>query len=153
MRIGRRRENGAIQSFCAILYADDTLLCADSAKENQAVLCAVEDVSGVFGLKLNKKKCPKISARPTEPVIFKDGTKVEEVTETEYLGGVLTHDGDARKSSKNNPSSRKVQIPVRHILEEHITEQKKKVTNIRSADQCETDICSGSGTTHKGERR
>ena len=46
---------GLTKSFRALLYADDTLLCEDSEGAMQALLWAVEDVSGVFDLTLNRR--------------------------------------------------------------------------------------------------
>ena len=57
MRIQRRKQTGIIKSFTTLLYADDTLLCDNTEKETQTLLWAVEEVSEVFGLRLNKKKC------------------------------------------------------------------------------------------------
>ena len=62
MRIQKRKQEGVVKSFNALLYADDTLLCDNTEKETQALLWAVEEVSEMFGLNLNKKKCQKISA-------------------------------------------------------------------------------------------
>jgi hypothetical protein len=88
---------GIKKSFSALLYADDTLLCENTENENQALLWAVEEVLGVFGLMLNKKKCQKISVSITGNIIFLDGTTVPEGTEAEYLGGILTDDTDCKK--------------------------------------------------------
>ena len=55
MRTQKKRQEGVVKSFAALLYADDTLLCDNTEKETQALLWAVEEVSGIFGLKLNKK--------------------------------------------------------------------------------------------------
>ncbi len=52
---------GLTKSFRALRYADDTLLCEDSEGAMQALLWAVEDVSGVFGLNLNKGKCQHLN--------------------------------------------------------------------------------------------
>ena len=80
---------GLTKSFRALLYADDTLLCEDSEGAMQALLWAVEDVSGVFGLNLNKGKCQQISTGVTKTIRFKDRTKVTKVEVAEYLGGLL----------------------------------------------------------------
>ena len=57
----------------------------------QALLWAVEDVSGVFGLNINTGKCQQISTGLTKTIRFKDRTKVTKVEVAEYLGGVLHH--------------------------------------------------------------
>lgn len=57
MRIQRNIVEGIVKTFNAILYADDTMLCRNSEKENQALPWAVEEVSEIFGLALNKKTC------------------------------------------------------------------------------------------------
>lgn len=89
VRIRRRTPEGVTKSFCALLYADDTLLCDNAGKETQALLWAVEEVSCIFGLRLNKKKCQIISTGKSPPIKFLDGTLVPEVTEAEYLRGIL----------------------------------------------------------------
>ena len=96
MRI-RRKTDGRVKSFCALLYADDTLLFENTEKETQALLWAVEEVSGIFGLLLNKRKCQKTSVNEAGQIKFLDGTTVPEATETEYLGGIITSDMSCKK--------------------------------------------------------
>ena len=48
-------------SFMSLLYADDTLLGVNQEEITESLLWAIEDISGVFGLKLNRKKCQQIS--------------------------------------------------------------------------------------------
>ena len=105
MRISKSSVEGIVKSFNAILYADDTLLCANSEKENQALLWAVEEVSETFGLALNKKKCQKISVKKSGQIKFLDGTTVPEVSEAEYLGGILTEGVDTRKEVNKRTST------------------------------------------------
>ena len=70
--ISTRATCGLTKSFRALLYADDTLLCEDSEGAMQALLWAVEDVSGVFDLTLNKGKCQQISTGVTKTIRVKD---------------------------------------------------------------------------------
>ena len=102
MRIQKKRQEGVVKSFAALLYADDTLLCDNTEKETQALLWAVEEVSGIFGLKLNKKKCLVIAveeriAGQHIKIKFLDGTILPEESQAEYLGGIL--------DSKANPKA------------------------------------------------
>lgn len=85
------------KSFCTLLYAADTVLCENSEKESRTLLWAVEEVSGVFGIILNKKKCQQISVNETGQIQFTVGIPVPEATEAEYLGGILTSDMSCKK--------------------------------------------------------
>ena len=55
----------------------------------EALLWAVEEVSGIFGLKLNRKKCSQISIRETRPIKFKNGEEMNIVDTAEYLGSLF----------------------------------------------------------------
>ena len=78
-------------SYHALLFADDTLLVTAAGHSMDALLWAVEAVSGVFRIKkLNRGKCQKISVRPTNHIEFRDGTKVETSSKAEYLGSRLS---------------------------------------------------------------
>ena len=50
-----KKENELQISFLALLYADNTILYEDEEKNMTAVLWAIEEVSSISGLKLNKK--------------------------------------------------------------------------------------------------
>ena len=82
--------------FSEVLFADDTLLFATQGHSIEFLLWAVECVSEVFGLKLNRGKCEKISVGGTGKVNFMDGTAVPETTKAEYLGGILNARADPR---------------------------------------------------------
>ena len=47
-----------------ILFADDTLLFAAPGHSSDALVWAIEAVSAVNGLKLNRGKCAKLSLKP-----------------------------------------------------------------------------------------
>ena len=62
----------------------------------KALLWAIEDVSNIFGLKLNKGKCQQISCKPSRNIMFKDGTTVPQVNTAEYLGSLLHDEANPR---------------------------------------------------------
>ena len=46
-----------------LLFADDTLIFAEPGHSFDAFLWAIEAVSGVYGLALNRNKCTRISLK------------------------------------------------------------------------------------------
>ena len=90
-----------MKTFRALLYVDDTLLCEEHVGKVESLLWAVEDVSRVFGLKLNKKKCIQMSIGHTMPIKFKDDTEIQQVTTAEYLGSVFNDEADPRTEIKS----------------------------------------------------
>ena len=73
----------------------------NTAKETQALLCAREEISGVFGPGFNKKKCLVVAVQGR--IVGKhmktwclDGTEAPEATEAEYLGGLLDNRPDPK---------------------------------------------------------
>jgi hypothetical protein len=56
--------------FSELLFADDTLIFAAPGHSLDAFLWAVEAVSGVYGLALNRAKCARIFLKPATPNEF-----------------------------------------------------------------------------------
>ena len=76
------------------LFADDTLLIAGDKESMEKLLHLVEDISGCFGLKLNKDKCVVLIIQGGDPPKFTDGTTVKQESGTEYLGSNINTKGD-----------------------------------------------------------
>ena len=89
-----RHVEGLGITFSEILFADDTLLFAESGHSVDALLWAVECGSGAFGLKLNRGKCQQLSINRAHQVYFWDGNAVPVVNKAEYLGGMLNTKAD-----------------------------------------------------------
>ena len=85
-------------SFFTLLYADDTLLREDDPTKMEALLHAVEDVSEIFGLNLNRSKCRQLSWKGrVRSVKFRDGeTEVIKEDVVEYLGTLLEKEANPR---------------------------------------------------------
>ena len=57
-----------------LLFADDTLIFAKNNESMEGLLWAIEVISGVYGMKLNRGKCNEINNAAQEaPVRFEDG--------------------------------------------------------------------------------
>ena len=76
-------------SFSSLLYADDTFLCEHQEEIMESLLWAIEDISEVFGLKLNRGKCQQISVNYARPIHFKNGDTVKKVETATCLGSLL----------------------------------------------------------------
>ena len=72
-----------------ILYADDTLIFGNRAREINILLHQLEEESAIYNLHLNKSKCVYLGMNGTANIHFKDGTKISRVEDTPYLGGIL----------------------------------------------------------------
>ena len=80
--------------FSELLFADDTLIFAAPGDSLDAFLWAVEAVSGVYGLALNRTKCARISLKPATPNEFTNKEIVPDADKTEYLGGTVSAKAD-----------------------------------------------------------
>ena len=80
--------------FSELLFADDTLIFAAPGHSLDAFLWAVEAVSGVYGLALNRTKCARISLKGVARNCFFNGEDVPEADKTEYLGGTINAKAD-----------------------------------------------------------
>ncbi len=77
-------------SFLDLLYADDTLLLANDTRVMNILIKEIEIESTKYNMKLNKKKCNFIAINCSKPnVHFSDGTKLSQVEQAVYLGGIL----------------------------------------------------------------
>ena len=86
----KRNRQGLELSFFSLLYADDTLLSKEDEGQMTALLHAVERVSEIFGLNLNKDKCRQLSYKGrAKQIYFRNGQKVPQEETVEYLGTLL----------------------------------------------------------------
>ena len=69
--------------FSELLFADDTLIFAEPGCSLDAFLWAVEAVSGVYGLALNRTKCARMSLKQVPNTRFINGDNVPNVEKTE----------------------------------------------------------------------
>ena len=76
-------------------YADDTTLLATNAKELKTLLLRVKAASEAMGLRLNvsKTKIMTIGSDGNEDPIIVDGDEVEQVTQFNFLGALITSNG------------------------------------------------------------
>ena len=75
-----------------ILYADDTMIMGNRAREINIYLKQVEIESAKYNLKLNNSKCFYIGMNGKADIHFADGTKVKKADDVTYLGGTITSD-------------------------------------------------------------
>ena len=61
-----------------LLYADDTMLMGERAREINLILQAIEEESEYYNLSLNFDKCFYIGMNGTANIHFKDGTPVKQ---------------------------------------------------------------------------
>ena len=80
--------------FSELLFADDTLIFASPGHSLDAFLWAVEAVSGVYGLSLNRSKCARVSLKGVAANVFFNGEEVPNADRTEYLGGTINARAD-----------------------------------------------------------
>ena len=84
-----------------IRYADDTVLVASSEGELQDLINVLSRESEEYGLSVNTKKtkCMVISKQKAGPEckLYLGEEQIEQVTEFNYLGSMLTSDGRCRK--------------------------------------------------------
>ena len=60
-----------------IMFADDTLIFAQDEESMEGLLWTTVLISGIYGLKLNKKKCVEINNKETESIQFEDGETIK----------------------------------------------------------------------------
>ena len=75
------------------IYADDTILMADSGEELKSLLMEVKEESEKVSLKLNIQKIKIMVSAPITSWQI-DGENVETVTDFIFLGSKITVDGD-----------------------------------------------------------
>jgi hypothetical protein len=91
----RKRKHTLEKTWLALIYADDTMIPEDREENMEALLWVIEDVSEMFGLKLNKSKCPLISEKQ-RTAKFKDGTVAPQTSTALYLGTLLHQTANPR---------------------------------------------------------
>ena len=80
-----------------VLYADDTLIFGNRAREINILLHQLEHESALYNLHLNKSKCVYLGMNGKANVHFKDGTQIEKVGDTPDLGGIIEDKGGTAK--------------------------------------------------------
>ena len=80
-----------------ILFADDALLFAADGESMNNLLHAVEHVSGLFGLLLNRGKCVVVNLERICPIAFEKGELVQEVAQATYLGVAMAKNAKSDK--------------------------------------------------------
>ena len=153
LRIPRNRcKKPSLQTtFFSLLYADDTLLKHDNEEKLTAILHAIERVSEVFGLNLNKEKCRQLSYKGrAKRIKFLDGTEVPQEDTVEYLGTILHIEANPR------PEIRKRISGAGHVRNKFTTfwakacmNKRSKILHVRSNSKRKNAICIGSLTNTK----
>ena len=87
-------------TFTEILFADDTLLFAADRESMNNLLHAVEHVSGLFGLLLNRGRCVVVNLKRICPIAFENGELVQEVAQATYLGVAIAKNAKSDKEVK-----------------------------------------------------
>ena len=83
--------------FDEVLYADDTIIHSTDAKKVGKLLHKIEQEGANYGLKLNKKKCETLNVRGISDVHFLDGSTMNQMNESRYLGCFLNNKTDSRR--------------------------------------------------------
>ena len=103
MRIPKGNKTNMDLSFQSLVYADDTMLYQEEENKMEALLWSIEDISEVFGLKLNRVKCQQISIMyktgeyTSRQIKFKNGENVPRTSSATYLGSILNEKTDPRQ--------------------------------------------------------
>ena len=95
----KNRVQGA--DFDEVLFADDTIIISECIKTIQDYLRKIEEVSGWYGMRLNKTKCEALTInskdKEGEQIKFIDNTKVPQLNQVKYLGCMLNDKGDPKR--------------------------------------------------------
>ena len=83
-----------------ILYADDTVIFADSHRQVERILKIVEEIAETYGMRLNEAKCEVIQYGNRRDIKFRNGRKVEVKEEVKYLGCRMNRKCDMKKELK-----------------------------------------------------
>lgn len=81
-------------NYWELLYADDTMIMGNRARQINMDLREAEIESERYNLRLNKGKCFYIGMNGSANIHFKDGTKIANSKEVTYLGGQITENSD-----------------------------------------------------------
>ena len=95
IKIGERNINN-------LIYADDTILMAESEEELKSLLMKVKEESEKAGLKLNIQKMKILASGPITPweIDGETGETVETVSDFIFSGSKITADGDCSHEIK-----------------------------------------------------
>ena len=92
-----------------LLYADDTVLLAESADELQTSLTRLKDYCDLWGLKVNKDKTQIVIFSKgrvlKRPIFYLGEDTIEVVDDYTYLGVVLNYNGNYLKAMANQKKS------------------------------------------------
>ena len=114
--------------FAEILFADDTLIFAAQGPSMEAMLWAIEAVSAVYGLGLNRNKCAKISLKTVADIVFNNDEKVPEEIRVEYLGGMVNAWADPQiEVNRRISAARYVWIKLKLFWREGLLTIKDKI--------------------------
>lgn len=92
-------------NFQELLYADDTLIIAKSAKTANAYLHLIEEESNYLHLRLNHGKCTFMAFKsPNRGIKFRDGTQMQSTEEAKYLGAVVNNKADSSREIRRRIS-------------------------------------------------
>ena len=80
--------------YWELLYADDTLLIGNRARELNMLLHAIEEESAKYNMSLNRGKCEYVGMFGGAKIKFKNGTPVKRVVAAGYLGSRITQHAD-----------------------------------------------------------
>ena len=99
-----------------LIYADDTILMAESKEELKSLLMKVKEESEKVGLKINIQKMKIMTSGPITSWQI-DGETMETVTDFVFLGSKITADGDCI-----------------HEIKRRLISGRKAMTNLDSRD-------------------
>ena len=94
IKIARRNINN-------LIYADDTILMAESEEELESLLMKVKEENEKVGLKLTIEKTKIMASHPITSW-QKDGEAMEPMTDFIFLGSKITADGDCSHEIKRH---------------------------------------------------
>ena len=91
-------------NYWELIYADDTMLIGNRARELNILLAAIETECAKYNLKLNYNKCNYIAMNGKAHIHFKNMEKLKEVDKATYLGGTLTNTASRNEELNNRIS-------------------------------------------------
>ena len=91
----------AHRNISNLIYADDTIIMAESEEGLKSLLMKVKEESEKVGLKLNIQKTKIMASGPINSWQI-DGETMEAVADFIFLGSKITADGDCHHEIKRN---------------------------------------------------
>ena len=119
---GIKISGGNINNF---IYADDTILMAESGEELKSLLMGVKEESEKAGLKFNIQKIKIMASAPITSWQI-DGENVEAMTDFIFLASIITVDGDCSHEIKKQKNKKNL-APWRECYDnarQHIKKQR-----------------------------